>query len=59
MTVQELEPVRFAVPQVSAVISKSVEFESAGAEQPLAVLFPRLVRVNSWVADGEPVFTFP
>jgi hypothetical protein len=59
VTVHEALPARVAVPQVSPTIVKSVEFESTGAEQPEAVLFPEFVSVNILEAEFDPTFTDP
>lgn len=54
-----LEPARFAAPQVSAVIVKFVTSVIEGAEQPVAVAAPELVRVNTCVPEFDPTSMFP
>jgi hypothetical protein len=49
----------FEVPHVSETISKSVEFEIAGAEQPVAVLLPKFSRVKTRLLEADPTFTEP
>jgi hypothetical protein len=54
-----LDPARSFVAQLSVVIVKFVVSATEGAEHPVAVAVPALVRVKVWVEEFEPTFTFP
>jgi hypothetical protein len=61
-TVQVVElPAKVFVPQLSVVISNSVGFVPPrdGAEHPVAVAVPELVRVNVWVEESVSTAMFP
>jgi hypothetical protein len=56
-TVQLELGARFAVPQVSETIVKSAVLSIAGAEQPVALAVPELVRVKAWLVESLPTLT--
>jgi hypothetical protein len=58
-TVQVPAAARSDEPQLSVVISKSVEFESVGAEHPVAVLFPAFESVKVLALEAEPELMSP